>query len=174
MGMDVFGNSPTKPVGEYFRNNVWWWRPLVAYIVERAPQEIVSKCEYWQSKDGDGLNARDAMKLAFWLHEQVATGDANRYEEAYTARLASLPQHRCNYCHGTGVRRDEVGAEHGMLDRAITEEGHPRKGQVGWCNGCEGRGMVEHSDTNYPFSVKNVQEFAAFLEACGGFGICQR
>ena len=25
---------------------------------------------------------------------------------------------------------------------------------------------------NYPFAVKNVEEFATFLEQCGGFSIC--
>jgi hypothetical protein len=28
MGMDVYGKEPKSDKGEYFRNNVWWWRPL--------------------------------------------------------------------------------------------------------------------------------------------------
>ena len=28
MGMDVYGLNPDK----YFRNNVWWWRPLWDYV----------------------------------------------------------------------------------------------------------------------------------------------
>ena len=42
MGMDVFGLEPRKEKGEYFRNNVWWWRPLwdfVAHIDELYSEE---------------------------------------------------------------------------------------------------------------------------------------
>ncbi|QOR55575.1 MAG: hypothetical protein UMS36scaffold28_65 [Phage 59_13] len=28
MGMDVYGVKPKSKQGEYFRNNVWSWRPL--------------------------------------------------------------------------------------------------------------------------------------------------
>ena len=34
MGMDVYGIAPEKEWGEYFRSNVWWWRPLWDYTAE--------------------------------------------------------------------------------------------------------------------------------------------
>lgn len=34
MGMDVWGRNPTSPTGEYFRANVWSWRPIHALIIE--------------------------------------------------------------------------------------------------------------------------------------------
>jgi hypothetical protein len=34
MGMDVYGRSPTAPVGRYFRANIWSWRPIHALCVE--------------------------------------------------------------------------------------------------------------------------------------------
>jgi len=34
MGMDVVGRMPSSPTGEYFRANVWSWRPIHALIVE--------------------------------------------------------------------------------------------------------------------------------------------
>lgn len=54
---------------------------------------------------------------------------------------------RCDLCGGTGVRRDEIARSHGQIvgvigvDYCVGEEDHPRKGQRGWCNGCDGRGM---------------------------------
>ena len=59
MGMDLSGRKPTTEQGEYFCNNVWWWHPLAIYICEVAP-EIADHCEYWQTNDGDGLNAEDS------------------------------------------------------------------------------------------------------------------
>ena len=34
MGMDVFGLAPKEEKGEYFRNNVWWWRPLWDFVAQ--------------------------------------------------------------------------------------------------------------------------------------------
>ena len=34
MGMDVSGRNPSDPVGEYFRANVWSWRPIVHLCCE--------------------------------------------------------------------------------------------------------------------------------------------
>ena len=32
MGFDLYGRAPTAASGRYFRNNVWWWRPMQALI----------------------------------------------------------------------------------------------------------------------------------------------
>jgi hypothetical protein len=34
MGMDVCGRNPTSSAGEYFRANVWSWRPIHALMTE--------------------------------------------------------------------------------------------------------------------------------------------
>ena len=62
MGFDIFGVNPTTEEGKYFRNTVWWWHPLAGYILDVAPKEIISKCTYWNSNDGDGLDAANAAK----------------------------------------------------------------------------------------------------------------
>ena len=72
MGMDVYGKNPTNEAGKYFRNNVWWWRPLATYILETAPQSITSQCEHWGTNDGDGLDAERSSKLADFLRSQIA------------------------------------------------------------------------------------------------------
>jgi len=171
MGMDVYGKKPKNEVGEYFRNSVWWWRPLASYITSQGPQQITGKCRYWQSNNGAGLSAADSLKLAAWLREEIASGRTATYAMEYQAHMDSLPQHECNWCHGTGTRTDAVGIENGMDKKVIDEDGHPRKWQTGWCNSCNGHGKVDDSDTHYPFSVENCVEFATFLENCGGFSI---
>ena len=32
MGMDVWGRAPITPAGQYFRANIWSWRPIQALI----------------------------------------------------------------------------------------------------------------------------------------------
>ena len=172
MGMDISGKQPTAPAGEYFRNNVWWWRPLAEYILDHAPTDITDACEYWGSNDGDGLDAEGSKALAEFLREEIANGNCKEYADAHEAARLSLPRVPCEYCEGTGTRKDAVGIDAKMPEREIPQDAnHPRSGQTGWCNGCDGWGTQEPFASHYPFSVDNVAEFATFLESCGGFEI---
>lgn len=171
MGMDVYGKNPTGPVGEYFRNNVWWWPPLWHYCQTVAPA-LTGKVKYGYSNDCDGLDAADAKALAVALAAELELGRTAAYAAIREAEIAQLPRQECVFCGGTGVRTDEVGVNLGQPSRVIDEPGHPRYGQTGWCNGCDGYGTNAHPDSHYGFSVENVREFAAFLADCGGFEIC--
>jgi hypothetical protein len=160
MGMDVFGKKATSETGKYFRNNVWWWRPLANYILEVAPKTLTSKCQAWHMNDGAGLGAGDSKKLATFLQEEVASGRTAVYAQDYEARIKGLQPIPCEICEGTGKRTDAIG-------RAARKADPKYK-----CNSCDGKKTVPNFETNYPFSVENVMEFIAFLKDCGGFKIC--
>lgn len=170
MGMDVFGKAPKSETGKYFRNNVWWWRPLADLCLSLAP-DICAPCEHWHSNDGDGLDAIGAEALAMVLTRNIEDGTMARMIAARAERLGSLPDEPCTICGGTGIRRDALGTAEKMPKRVIDDPTHPRHGQAGWCNGCDGRGSVRPFETHYPCSVENVAEFAEFLKDCGGFEI---
>jgi hypothetical protein len=171
MGMDVYGKKPSSTDGKYFRNNVWWWRPLADYCCEVAP-DITDKCSHWQSNDGDGLDAIQSIALADALQAELDSGMTEAYEAAYEHKRKLIPREPCKYCAGTGVRADAVGQMQRMHVKFITDESHPRRGQTGWCNGCDGLGSCESMDAAYPFSADNVRDFVKFLRASGGFEIC--
>lgn len=171
MGMDVIGKNANSEKGEYFRNNVWWWRPLWDYC-QNLHGDIVASVEYGHSNDGDGLNADDAYALGRALEQDIVSGVTAEYEREYNKHLASLPMKDCEYCGATGIRTDDVGTKHGMPTKELEPEVAILVGRThGYCNGCRGEGKVEHFLTNYGFSVENVQEFAGFLLDCGGFEI---
>lgn len=149
MGMDVHGKNATSETGAYFRNNCWWWRPLWDYC--ESVSFVAQQVEYAQSNSGDGLDAEDARTLAETLFREIDAGRTLKYEQAYNARLAALPDVACEHCHGTGQRNDAY--------------------VQGECNGCAGQGQRRPFETYYPFTVENVREFAAFLQASGGFEI---
>lgn len=177
MGMDVYGKKPTSEAGRYFRNNVWWWRPLAEYIFIHGPPELVRKCQHWHTNDGDGLKAEDSVKLAEFLQGEIESGRTQTWAAERAAKLGRLPRETCDICQGSGIRSDEIGREKGHLDKLISaangfEPTHPRFGRMGWCNGCDGQGTRERFETWYDFSVENVQEFVTFLRHCGGFEIC--
>lgn len=170
MGMDVYGKKSTDPKGEYFRNNVWWWHPLADYIETNHPS-IAARCADWHSNSGYGLDADDSIALAAELRDAISDGRAAAYQARHDAVRAALPRLKCDLCDGTGVRCDQVGVQMGQPDKVIDEPGHPRHGQTGWCNGCNGVGTREDFNASYWFSVENLSEFADFLADCGGFEI---
>jgi hypothetical protein len=170
MGMDVTGNNPKTDAGVYFRRNVWGWHPLAGLVCKLAP-DIASHCSCWHTNDGDGLNATNAKRLAAALDAALASGKVAMLVALRVARFRRLPDVTCTWCDGTGVRGDEVGREHGLNQRTIDDVGHPRHGQTGWCNGCDGRGSNRPRETLYRVHEADVREFADFVKNSGGFWI---
>lgn len=168
MGMDVFGrNNPDA----YFRNNVWWWRPLWDYCNTVAPHLCGEVNGHFN--DGDGLDEDCALELAHLLADEIESGRTKAYEDEYNRRISMLPMKQCTFCEGTGIRTDAIGVDMHMPTRELAPELQILTGRThGWCNSCNGEGRVEHFDAGYPFSVENVSEFVDFLADCGGFSIC--
>lgn len=172
MGMDVYGRKPASEAGKYFRANVWYWHPLWDYCVRVAPElfsDKVAKAGHFN--DGAGLSAEKSKRLADVLQARLDSGECKAWEAEYKAWQDSLPWLDCTYCESTGIRRDAVGLKNKMDQRVVDEEGHPRYGQVGWCNACSGLGKTPQASTRYPFSADLAQEFVVFLRDCGGFQI---
>jgi len=153
MGFDLYGEHPTTESGGYFRNNVWWWRPLWVYVVAVC-MDVLTERDAIEGhlNNGHWIHARQAQAIAQRLATLLAAGDVKRYEQDYRARLDKLPLEPCEHCQGTGTRNDQ----------------HVK----GQCNACNGRGKGETWATHYPFSVDNVREFADFCAHSGGFRIC--
>ena len=154
MGMDVNGRKPKSKVGEYFRNNVWWWRPLWMFCEDIAP-DLIPKDNLGHSNDGWGLNCTHSLQLAERLTELLDAGEVKKYEEGYTKMLKETPLQECTICGGTGQRLPPPKC--GAGDQP--------------CNGCGETGKREADSTHYPFSEENVKIFRDFLRECGGFSI---
>jgi hypothetical protein len=151
MGFDLFGRRAKSERGAYFRNNVWWWRPLAEYILANVniPDE---EARNWQYNDGTVVSEETALHIADTLEGLIAQGHTQRYKEQYRKRRARLPLVECPICHGLGLRPDNI--------------------VKGTCNTCAGEGKVQHWDTHYHFDTENVKEFAKFCRDSGGFRIC--
>lgn len=165
MGMDVYGKSPKKKSGEYFRNNVWWWRPLWNYC-EMLHPDIAGKVVDGHSNSGDGLEAEDALKLGLLLKQDIESGVTKKFSEDYQKYIDTLPLETCSFCEGTGIPK--LTAINILVDSLLDIQQESEKK----CAKCDGSGQSESWAKNYPFSVDNVKEFADFCINSGGFSIC--
>ena len=153
MGMDVYGLNPDK----YFRNNVWWWRPLWNYVCFICHDILDDEdCEEGHHNGGHQIDEKKAEVIASRLNLYIENGEAENYAKGRQAALDAEPDEDCETCAGTGRRKDppEIGA--GDMK----------------CNACAGKGSRRPFNTNYPFDVDNVREFIKFCEQSGGFEIC--
>jgi len=144
MGFDIYGNKPKSEKGEYFRSNVWYWRPLWDYIF-RVCSDVITEEDYKKGHYNDGhlIDARKAKRIAKRLRFLLDEGEVKRWERVYKRRLKSLPDVKCDACNGTGKK----------------------------CNKCQGKGKVRPYETFYPFEENVVREFCEFVEDSGGFRI---
>lgn len=161
MGMDVYGKAPKSEKGEYFRNNVWWWRPLWDYVERVAPDLVNGVSGHYN--DGDGLGAEGAELLSQVLMIKLSDGSCEAYEKEYKAYLESLPNVKCDFCDGMGIV--QVKPEWPDYEEGVVKFRDP-------CNSCNGTREKEPWEKHYPFSTENVREFAEFLADSGGFEIC--
>ena len=146
-----------KNVGAYFRNNVWWWRPLWNFVTATCDDLLTEKdMEQGTLNGGHKISKTKAGKIAKRLYDLIKDGRVKEYEEGYKEHLASLEQVDCAVCDATGKRQEPPKT--GAGDRE--------------CNGCNGTGKRDDWNKSYPFSEDNVCEFANFCANSGGFTIC--
>ena len=143
--------------GTYFRNNVWWWRPLWQFVTGVCEGILTEKdIERGSFNDGHKISKTKANRIATKLYAMIDNGQVKEYEDEYKKDLASLEQVDCEICDATGKRQEPPKT--GAGDRE--------------CNGCSGTGKVDNWAKSYPFSEDNVREFANFCANSGGFTIC--
>ena len=139
--------------GDYFRANVWWWRPLWDYVCHVCDdirnEEDMEKGTY---NDGHEIDNEKAMEIADRLKTLHKNGDILKHQIEREAYLEGLDKEKCTVCNGTGQRNDEY--------------------VKGDCNGCNGEGKRDNFAKQYPFDVDITLQFANFCEQSGGFSIC--
>lgn len=88
MGFDIYGEKPDNDTGEYFRNNVWWWRPMGNLIKDLCGHILSTKQrEQVHTNDGCLFNKKTALEIcdileshnfATWKH--IAVGSTKDIE----------------------------------------------------------------------------------------------
>ena len=77
--------------GTYFRNNVWWWRPLWHFVSSTCESILTEKdIESGSYNDGHSISKTKADRIARRLFKMIRNGDVKAYESAYKEHLDSL------------------------------------------------------------------------------------
>jgi len=73
MGFDIYGLAPSSDAGKYFRNNVWWWRPMRGLIILTCGDFLtVEEVRELGFNNGYGYSAEKAAAIARRLAEVAA------------------------------------------------------------------------------------------------------
>ena len=82
MGMDVYGINPKTDNGDYFRANVWYWRPLwqcVSYFCDDIlSEEDIERGTY---NDGYEYDETTALEISDKLENALKNGDLHKFVE---------------------------------------------------------------------------------------------
>ena len=93
--------------GVYFRNNVWWWRPLWNFVTGTCDSILTEKdIESGSYNDGHGISKTKANRIASRLFKLIRNGDVKAYEYAYRKHLDSL--HKDNWDKSYPFSEDNV------------------------------------------------------------------
>ena len=77
--------------GTYFRNNVWWWRPLWNFVSSTCESILTERdIESGSYNDGHRISKTKADRIARRLFKMIRNGDVKAYESAYKEHLDSL------------------------------------------------------------------------------------
>ena len=77
--------------GTYFRNNVWFWRPLWNFVTGVCDDILTEKdIEKGSFNDGHKISKTKANKIAKRLFKLIKNGDVNLYEKSRKEYLDGL------------------------------------------------------------------------------------
>ena len=153
-------------VGIYFRNNVWWWRPLADLIIKLCKLLDEKQKEHLHDNGGYEYSEATANYIADTLEAFVKSPVAKRTELAHKKQRKKADAHNKKVQLKLDALRVEAIAKTG--NKNIAPRDYPKDLNDKWESIYR-----EHDHTaSYPFALKNVKEFIKFLRECGGFTVC--
>ncbi len=167
MGFDLYslGNHKNKN-GEYFRNNVWWWRPLADFVCEKTNCIDEQDKVNWQNNGGHVVDEALAKQIATQLKALIVSGDVSKAIKENEEIQAEAEENNkfVDRCHE--MLRAKVEKEQG--DKNLAPADYPKDDHDTW----DWIQSKHNYGSSYPFNMENVEEFIKFCEDSRGFKIC--
>ena len=91
MGFDLIGIKAKSEKGEYFRNNVWYWRPLWSYICNECDDILtIKEAEGGSYNDGLKITKSKAEKIAKRIQERIDDGSVDLHKAGYDGTVEQI------------------------------------------------------------------------------------
>ena len=153
-------------VGDYFRNNVWWWRPLASYVIKFTGCIDESDQVAWSENGGHEVDDQTAKQIHNQLMVLIESGHTKKFEDDYEKERLKAEKHNDKVDKKLEKFRKSVEKKLGKPNLAPAD--FPKADHDEW----ERIYNKREWNASYPFSVENVKEFAEFCRFSGGFKIC--
>jgi len=167
MGFDLYslGNHKSSK-GEYFRNNVWWWRRLADFVCEHTGCVEEKDKGEWQMNSGHRVSGDLAKQIANQLRTLIKNGTVEKAikEVEEETKKAEINNNQVDKLHQ--MLRSKVEQEVGNKNLAPAD--YPEEDHKTW----EWIQKKYNYGSSYPFTKENVEEFIEFCEESNGFTIC--
>ena len=153
--------------GTYFRNNVWWWRPLWSFTCDHC-EDILTD---------DDMNA-GCYNDAYIITEDKAVAIAKRLKEALEEPETQVYLDNHMKAMEKAKKHNEmIEQEKKALDEiAVTITGDKDIAPINYPKDLKKKfdELLDKRDwaSSYPISRDNIEHFAEFAEQSGGFSIC--
>jgi len=151
--------------GDYFRNNVWWWRPLWNFVCESCDDFLtegdISKGFY---NDGKKISKTKSLKISKRLSKLIANGTVDKLERESALAIAKAKVHNKEVRKEMDAISVACQKEHGEIKAPAY---YPEPYKTEWNDAY----AKEDWTSSYPFNADNVKVFALFCQQSGGFEI---
>jgi len=153
--------------GHYFRNNVWWWRPLADYVLEVTEGMFTDdeKSE-WHNNGGFEVSEEQALTIANLLEESVKIGITKGLEQKYSKEMKKAEKNN----KLLQVKLDELKKI--VIDKTGKDNLVPMNYPEPFNSQWNDINKMTDWRAHYPFKEDNVKEFIMFCRESGGFKIC--
>ena len=156
-------------VGVYFRNNVWFWRPLWNYVYDTTDVLTDEDHRLGHENSCHKITEEKAVRIGKELLANIK--DAEAKEAAYKKdvkpreKFNKLCQKAADYLY-----EEVVDKMDGMISCPGDMETHDPANYKRWKQLVH-FGELQFDSPSYPFSAEYIKEFANFCLNSGGFEI---
>lgn len=152
--------------GVYFRNNVWWWRPLADFIIDNSEWLTQEQKSRLHDNSGFEFSHHEAVTIADTLQKKLDDGTAQTKEDTIRKEMKEAEEWNDKLDKQMEALGKIAIKETG--DAKLVPRDYPKHIKDKWDK------LLDQQDrrASYPFSVKNIKEFIRFLRESGGFQVC--
>jgi len=167
MGFDLYSTKKHHTEkGGYFRNTVWYWRPLADYVLEHTGVIDEKDKRLWHSNDNLHVSKETAQQIANQLKALIEQGHTKKHIKKIEQIRKSAIEHNTKVAKLFELLKLKVEKETGK-EAPIPRE-YPKEDHDLWefiCN-------LQDYRYSYSFDMENVKDFIEFCEHSEGFTIC--